>query len=114
MHVGTRPEPHDLEEDEAQLRLYVAAGFDAKTALLTSLAVSRYVIGNVLEEQAEDQAPHDHEVIDAILAGCTLLRSANVWVSTDAKANDETFEAGLALLVSGIAAKLAAPAKTAP
>lgn len=52
IHAGTRPaEPH-FEAAEAQIRFLCAAGFSPKGAVRALLAISHYVVGSVLEQQA--------------------------------------------------------------
>ena len=54
MHAGTRPtEPH-YGTAEAQIRFLCTAGFSPKRAVWALWAVSNYVVGSVLEQQASD------------------------------------------------------------
>jgi TetR/AcrR family tetracycline transcriptional repressor len=54
IHAGTRPtEPH-FETAEAQIRFLCSAGFSPKYAVWALWAVSHYVVGSVLEQQASD------------------------------------------------------------
>ena len=54
MHAGTRPtEPH-YGTAEAQIRFLCTAGFSPKRAVWALWAVSHYVVGSVLEQQASD------------------------------------------------------------
>ncbi|MEQ1901717.1 MAG: TetR/AcrR family transcriptional regulator C-terminal domain-containing protein [Devosia sp.] len=106
IHAGTRPGPSDLEGVEAQLRLYFDAGFDDATAAYTGIAISRYVLGSVLEEQAEMERPE--EPLDKSFDDYPTLKRlvetylVNNWVNAD----EQTFELGLDLIIDGLEAKL--------
>lgn len=56
VHVGTRPEPGDYAESEAELEYLVAAGFDPPDAVRALISLSYYTVGWVLEEQAATEA----------------------------------------------------------
>lgn len=117
VHVGTHPEPRDLAEYEQQLQLYVGAGLDAGAAMVVSLSLNRFIIGSVLEEQAEeDDQPFDPEMMDGLLVDFPILRSAMTaqMQGTEAQSNERAFEAGLDLFIAGVAAMLAPKTKTAP
>lgn len=54
VHAGTRPsEPH-FGTAEAQIQLLCKAGFVPRSAVWALSAVSHYVVGSVLEQQASD------------------------------------------------------------
>jgi TetR/AcrR family tetracycline transcriptional repressor len=87
LHAGTRPGGADLGRVARKMAFLVAAGLPERDAQLAMLAAGRFTVGSVLEEQAEadfgdsaDQAagipPIDHE---------------------------SAFEAGLALILNGLA-----------
>jgi TetR/AcrR family transcriptional regulator, tetracycline repressor protein len=52
VHAGTEAAPDDLDHVEAQALVMVRAGFSPAQAMQLFIAVSRYVVGCVLEEQA--------------------------------------------------------------
>ena len=60
VHAGTLPPPDQLPRAEAMMRLLGAAGFTPEEAVAILMALSRFVLGWVMEEQA---AP-DHGAID--------------------------------------------------
>lgn len=57
VHAGTRPSPAQLSTINAQVAALTAAGFTPTDAARAALAVSRYTIGWVLEEQARAERP---------------------------------------------------------
>ncbi|MFC3182264.1 TetR/AcrR family transcriptional regulator C-terminal domain-containing protein [Cypionkella sinensis] len=65
VHAGARAEPDALPEAEAHLACLVAAGFDVGAALTALVTVARFVVGFVLEEQAEAAHPPRLEAIEA-------------------------------------------------
>ena len=54
IHAGTRPTEPNFSTAEAQIRFLCTAGFSPKRAVWTLWAVSHYVVGSVLEQQASD------------------------------------------------------------
>ena len=55
VHAGTSPGPDLLPGLESRLAALVACGFSPESGLRTLLAISRYTVGWVLEEQARKQ-----------------------------------------------------------
>jgi len=53
INAGTRPSGSQFSDAERQLELYVDAGFSGEEAFNISIALARYVVGFVLEEQDE-------------------------------------------------------------
>lgn len=116
VHVGTHPEPRDLAEYEQQLQLYVEAGLNPGAAMVVSLSVNRFIIGSVLEEQAEDDQPSDPEMMEVLLADFPILRTAMTaqMQGTEVESNERAFETGLEVFIAGIHAMLAGKTKTVP
>ncbi|MBB5702412.1 TetR/AcrR family tetracycline transcriptional repressor [Ochrobactrum daejeonense] len=54
IHAGTRPTEPNFGAAETQIRFLCAAGFGPKHAVWALRAVSHYVVGSVLEQQASD------------------------------------------------------------
>ncbi len=54
IHAGTRPTEPNFGTAETQIRFLCAAGFGPKHAVWALRAVSHYVVGSVLEQQASD------------------------------------------------------------
>lgn len=96
VHAGARAEPLDRDVAEAQLACLVTAGFTLPESLQALVAVSRYVVGCVLEEQAEaTYPPRAPDPSDP-----PLLAEA---VATYGRLSPEAFfEAGLAALLTGL------------
>ena len=122
INAGTRPMPAQFADAERQLKLYVDAGFTAEAALHVSIAVARYVVGFVLEEQAEQERartePPGTGDAEAELAGFPLLGQAVAPLLKAGTINsDAVFEGGLSFLLAGFRAWLsdkATKTKTAP
>jgi len=113
INAGTRPSTSQFADAEQQLRLYVDAGFSGTEAFNISIALARYVVGFVLEEQDErerDEAdgrgtdgdpmaevapfPILTEVLQPLLDGGTIN-------------TEGVFEGGLAYLIDGARQSLA-------
>ncbi|MBB2973051.1 tetracycline resistance transcriptional repressor TetR [Mesorhizobium sp. RMAD-H1] len=64
VHAGTGPEPGEYDCAEVQIRHLCEAGFAPGEALSIMIALSRFIVGWVLEEQAEakDAAERDAPV----------------------------------------------------
>ena len=83
LHAGSRPAASDMKRIAKKLAFLINAGISERDAKMAMLAAGRYTVGCVLEEQAEVEAqtadvlPIDH---------------------------DAAFEAGLILIVDGLAA----------
>jgi TetR/AcrR family tetracycline transcriptional repressor len=77
LHAGSRPGASDQERIGQKIAFLVASGVERNDALMAMLAASRFTVGSVLEEQATaGDDPLDHAA---------------------------AFEAGLALLIAGLA-----------
>ena len=98
VHAGTEADPQNLEDVEAQVAFLVAAGFPIGRAMEVLVAISRYVVGCVLEEQAE---PLDGDAgdLDETVVAYPLVAQA---LASYREGGYETmFERGLDLIVSG-------------
>jgi len=117
LHAGTEPDPGDLEMVEAQLAAVVDRGVPATQAMTLLIALGRYTVGCVLEEQA---APPDAEArqqaLDASAASRPLL--AEAFASYREAGPDAMFDIGVDLMIEGAKARLekieAAEASPAP
>jgi TetR/AcrR family tetracycline transcriptional repressor len=100
IHAGTEATLDDLEPSEKQLRFLVAAGFSATQALDVLVAISRYTVGCVLEEQAESERTPDLG-LDEGAAHYPLLSVALEHYRRQGHA--AAFEHGLNMLIRGAA-----------
>jgi len=113
LNAGTRPTAVQFADAEAQLALYVAAGFTPDEALNISLSVARFVEGFVLEEQGERQreeagAPGDVDPFDEVGPYPVLSAALQSLVTAGTINTEGAFEAGLGYLIAGMRASLAA------
>lgn len=106
VHAGTEADPQDLEDVEAQIAFLVAAGFPVGRAMEVLVAISRYVVGCVLEEQAEP-LDGEGEVLDEAVQAYPLV--AQALASYRASGYAPMFERGLDLLIAGAETALPLP-----
>ncbi|BAW00342.1 TetR/AcrR family transcriptional regulator C-terminal domain-containing protein [Lysobacter enzymogenes] len=107
VHAGTRPQPHDFGEVEAELAYLTAAGFTASDAIRALISLSYYTVGWVLEEQAATEAgrgPGQAPVAPDPQRYPLLAQAQPVMSQSDIEAD---YEYGLQALVAGFEALLA-------
>ncbi|MFC6884912.1 MULTISPECIES: TetR/AcrR family transcriptional regulator C-terminal domain-containing protein [Actinomadura] len=103
--AGTRPPADRAPAIEGMLATLCDAGFTPGEALLNILAVTDYVSGAVLEEQAgRDREDDSLERLQGGPEGFPLLAAA----AEEFSDGRDGFEYGLALLIDGMRARLAA------
>ncbi|MBN4666732.1 tetracycline resistance transcriptional repressor TetR [Pandoraea nosoerga] len=105
LHAGTRPRPAQLGNIEAKTRVLCEAGFTPDQAIGLMIAISRFVVGWVLEEQASSAAPANAargEDVDA--KAYPLLRAG--WSAFDAQDPDQAFDDHVRLFVTGAERRL--------
>jgi len=106
VHAGTEADPGDLAHVETQAAFLVAAGFTPGQAMQLFVAVSRYVVGCVLEEQA---SPIDGSIeqtqLDEAAKAYPVLSEAIAYYRVSGHAG--LFERGLELMVKGAEVELA-------
>lgn len=106
VHAGTKADPGDLEHVEAQAAFLVAAGFSPAQAMQLFIAVGRYVVGCVLEEQASPvEGSVEQTRLDEAAKAYPVLAQAMVHYRETGHAG--LFERGLELMVKGAEAELA-------
>ena len=106
VHAGTEADPGDLAHVEAQVAFLVAAGFTPGQAMQLFVAVSRYVVGCVLEEQASPIAGSAQQSrLDEAAKGYAQLAEAIAYYRLSG--HEGLFERGLELIVKGAEAELA-------
>lgn len=99
VHAGTEVDLSHRDAIEAQLQYLLAAGFDPGRALEIQIAIGRYVVGCVLEEQADASDPPDRATLDAAAEGRPDL--ARALAPYRVGGHEAFFEAGLELLIGG-------------
>jgi TetR/AcrR family tetracycline transcriptional repressor len=106
LHAGSEPDPGDLEMVEAQLAAVVSRGMPATQAMALMIALGRYTVGCVLEEQAAPpDAAQRQQTLDAAAASRPLL--AEAFASYRKAGPDAMFEIGVDLMLEGAKARLA-------
>jgi len=104
LHAGTRPRALHFGSIERKVALLGDAGFAPDEAVDVMYALGRFVVGWVLEEQAEPDGDADAPLPDP--AEYPLL--AKGWAARRERSGDEAFERGVAWIVDGARARLAA------
>lgn len=107
VHVGTRPQPHDFGEVEAELAYLTAAGFTASDAIRALISLSYYTVGWVLEEQAATEAgrgPGQAPLTPDPQRYPLLAQAQPVMSQSDIEAD---YEYGLQALIAGFEALIA-------
>ncbi|MGJ7536674.1 MULTISPECIES: tetracycline resistance transcriptional repressor TetR [unclassified Variovorax] len=106
LHAGSEPDPGDLDMVEAQLAAVVNLGVPATQAMTLLIALGRYTVGCVLEEQATPpDAEMRQQVLDAAAASRPLL--AEAFAHYRRAGPDALFEIGVDLMLEGAKARLA-------
>jgi len=120
INAGTHPTTREFGDAEQQLQLYVDAGFPAVEAFNIAIAITRYVVGFVLEEQGERDRD-DQEVeqggdpMDEVAPFPILSKALEPLIEGGTINTESVFEGGLAYMLAGMRASLAAQNdKTAP
>jgi TetR/AcrR family tetracycline transcriptional repressor len=111
---GNRPTESSLPGIERQLRALADAGFAPRDGLLALLTLNAYVIGDVLDQQAEEGQPRPatESVTESVAGGDStaaagpdgpypLLRAA----ARELSSPDLRFEHGLGVLIDGLRAR---------
>ncbi|MGX1786658.1 tetracycline resistance transcriptional repressor TetR [Bosea sp. NPDC055332] len=101
IHAGTRPSAPQSGAVEAQIRLLCAAGFTPKDATRALSAVSHYVVGAVIEEQAAaaDCAERDDAEPDS--SGLSPFLQ-NLFLEVEHDGADAAFDYGLESFIAGL------------
>lgn len=103
VHAGTEADPQDLAKVETQIGLLVDAGMTPETAMELLVALGRYTLGCVIEEQAEPQ-PNTKQ-LDEAAADYPLMSSAVLHYRDSGP--EIFFEAGVTLMIEAAAMRLA-------
>jgi TetR/AcrR family transcriptional regulator, tetracycline repressor protein len=100
IHAGTIPSVDQMPKMEAVLRLLGSAGFSLKEAVTMLLAVSRFVVGWVLEEQAMADNPDERAKSYPALEQFPLASEAFALLRNQTA--DAAFDDGLSLLLRSL------------
>lgn len=107
VHAGTEAEPGEVERIEKLLHFLGDAGLSPLMALELMIAIGRYTVGCVLEEQADNPAgPGRGAALDEAASGLPLLSEALARYREGG--HEALFDKGLDLLIAGTEARLAA------
>jgi TetR/AcrR family transcriptional regulator, tetracycline repressor protein len=105
VHAGAEADPGDLEHVERQAAFLVAAGFTPGQAMQLFVAVGRYVVGCVLEEQASPtEGSIEQGRLDEAAQAYPVLAEAIAYYRTSGHAG--LFDRGLELMIRGAEAEL--------
>ncbi|USQ95143.1 TetR/AcrR family transcriptional regulator C-terminal domain-containing protein [Caulobacter sp. RL271] len=106
VHAGTEAAPDDLDHVEAQILHLAAAGFSPGAALQLFVAVSRFVVGCVLEEQTSPISGSAEQArLDEAARAYPALGEAIAHYREGG--HEALFERGLDLIVKGAEVELA-------
>ena len=106
LHAGSEPDPGDLDMVEAQLAAVVDLGVPVAQAMTLLIALGRYTVGCVLEQQATPpDAATQQQALDAAAASRPLL--AEAFATYRRAGPDALFEIGVDLMLEGAKARLA-------
>ena len=112
LHAGSEPDPADLDMVEAQLASVVRLGLPAPQAMTLLIALGRYTVGCVLEQQATPpDAAEQQQALDAAAASRPLL--AEAFANYRKAGPDALFEIGVDLMLEGAKARMAGNAPAA-
>jgi len=100
IHAGTIPSVDQLPKMEAVIRLLNTAGFSLKEAATMLLAVSRFVVGWVLEEQVAANNPDERAKSYPALEQFPLASEAFALLRNQSA--DAAFDDGLSLLLRSL------------
>lgn len=113
VHAGTEAEPDELRDLEAKIGFLVAQGIEAGEAMMLFIALGRYALGCVIEEQADFPEGPDRGVgLDGAAHGYPLAAAGLAHYREGGHA--ALFETGLRLILDGAAARLVGAAASIP
>jgi TetR/AcrR family transcriptional regulator, tetracycline repressor protein len=103
VHAGAHTEHEDIEQMDRTLRFMIGHGFSAADVMNLDIAVRRYVVGCVLEEQNEALPAEAAAALDARLRPYPALTSAMGHYRR--RSDEQHFLDGLDLLICGFEAR---------
>lgn len=98
IHAGTRPNNNQAGQADAQIEFLIQAGFAPAKAARALIAISHYVVGSALEQQADI---HESVPNDAVSINATSEIAKTIAI-LDADGAENLFDFGLMLLVDGL------------
>ena len=112
INAGTRPSTRQFADAEKQLQLYVEAGFTPAEAFNIAIAIARFVVGFVLEEQderdrAEEYPDWSGDPLQEVAEFPILSEALRPLMTTGMVNTESVFEGGLQYMITGIRASLA-------
>lgn len=109
VHAGTEVEPDELDGIEAKTAFLVSQGFDVGEAMMLFIALGRYTLGCVIEEQSDyPEGPGRGADLDVAARDYPLLSAGLAHYRKGGHA--ALFETGLGLILDGAAMRLAGKA----
>ncbi len=100
VHAGTEAEPDDLTKLQGMVTFMTAHGLSPARTMTFWIAVSRYVVGCVLEEQSDAPSPEAIAALDGSAKAYPDLAAA--LATYRAGTPDAHFRDGLELLIAGM------------
>ncbi|PLP60632.1 TetR family transcriptional regulator [Mesorhizobium loti] len=105
VHAGTEVEPDELQDIETKTAFLVSQGFDVSEAMMLFIALGRYTLGCVIEEQSDyPEGPGRGAELDVAARDYPLL-SAGLGHYREG-GHTALFETGLRLMLDGAAMRL--------
>lgn len=106
VHAGTEVEPDELQDIEMKAAFLVSHGFAVGEAMMLFIALGRYTLGCVIEEQSDyPEGPGRGAELDVAARDYPLLSAGLAHYREGGHA--ALFEAGLSLILDGAAMQLA-------
>lgn len=97
VHAGTEADPKELADIERHIAVLAGAGMRVEQAMELLVAIGRYTVGCVIEEQSEP--PPEQEALDRAAEGFPLTRAAIRHYRT--MGAEGFFERGLEMMIRG-------------
>lgn len=103
VHAGAHADHDDIHEMDRTLRFLTGLGFSGADVVNLNTAIHRYVVGCVLEEQAERLLPETTTALDARARPYPAVSSALSHYQR--RSDEQNFLDGLDLLIGGFEAR---------
>lgn len=106
LHAGTRPRDAHFDAIETKLRFLCDAGFSADQALTILVTFGSFILGWVLEEQAEEKMNTPASAAEAAPHAGTHPLMAHAWAKFSDQDPDKAFDNSIKIMLDGVAAML--------